>query len=119
VSAETQLRAALLAHAPLVAVVPAASISIDAVLPTAARPYIAFSKQSTTRDLGLGNALLGTTTTLDVQCIGNSRAQAIQVAELVVAALDAAGQPSEQASAGYDADNDIEAEVVTVNWITV
>lgn len=116
-SAESELRAALVAHAPLLAVVPSARISINAVDPEADRPYIAFSKQGVQRDLGLDSTVLGTISTIDVQCIGVNQEQCIAVAALVLAALAAAGQPSRQGSAGYDPDNDLPAEVVTVDWM--
>lgn len=118
-SAESELRDALLAHAPLLAAVPAARISIDAVSATAARPYIAFSKQLRTDDFGLDNTWLAAQSTIDIQCVGSSRANAIAVAELVRDALRIAGMPSERGSAGYDAENDLEVEIVTVDWFDV
>lgn len=118
-SAESELRDALVAHAPLIAVVPAARISIDAVLPTAAKPYIAFSKQQRGDELGLDGGLLAVQSTIDIQCVGSSRSNAIAVAELVRAALRAGGMPSDRGSAGYDADNDLEVEIVTVDWFDV
>lgn len=118
-SAESELRAVLLAHAPLTAAVPGARISIDAVMPTATRPYIAFSKQLRVDDNGLDNTLLGATSTIDIQCVGSSRANAIVVAGLVRDALRAGGMPSDRGSAGYDAENDLEVEIVTVDWFDV
>ena len=102
-SAESEVRAVLIAHAPLLAAVPSARISIDAVMPTATRPYIAFSKQQVAEDSG----------------IGSSRANAIVVAGLVRDALRAGGMPSDRGSAGYDAENDLEVEIVTVDWFDV
>ena len=118
-SAESELRAVLIAHAPLLAAVPATRISIDAVLPSATRPYIAFSKQQVTEDFGLDNTWLATQSTIDVQCVGASRANALVVAGLVRNALRAGGMPSDRGSAGYDAENDLEVEIVTVDWFDV
>lgn len=118
-SAESELRDALIAHAPLLAVVPAARISIDAVTVSAARPYIAFSKQQRSDDFGLDNTWLAAQSTIDIQCVGSSRANAIVVADLVRDALRTAGMPSERGSAGYDAENDLEVEIVTVEWFDV
>lgn len=118
-SAEADLRAALLAWPALVIKVPAARVSIDMLPADAVRPYIVFSKQSGTRDMGLGGALLASTDTIDVLCVGINRADSIAVAELVRAALDAIGQPSERSSAAYDADNDLEVEIVSTDWIAV
>lgn len=116
-SAESDLRAALLAHAPLVAAVPAARISIDAAAQDQPRPYIVFSVQTAEPTWGLGNALLGVVTSIDIQIVGRTRAESIAVRELVQDALLAAGWPWVRTTAGYDAENDIEAEVVSVNWM--
>ena len=72
-SAESELRAVLTGHAPLIAQVPATRISIDAVLPTVARPFIAFSKQQRSDELGLDGGLLAVQSTIDIQCVGSSR----------------------------------------------
>lgn len=117
-SAEADLRALLVAYAPLVAAVPVGCISIDSVDQGLARPYIAFSKQSAPPSFGLDNTLLGTITTIDIQCIGTSRLNAIAVRELVEAALLASGQGWVGATAAYDPENDLEVEVSTVDWVT-
>lgn len=116
-SAEADLRALLVANAALLALVPAARITIDAVDQNAARPYIVLSKQSATPIFGLDNTLLAETVQIDIQCVGLRRPQAIAVREAVQTALLAGGQPWVATSAGYDADNDIEVEVVSVNWL--
>lgn len=118
-SAESELRDALVAHAPLLAVVPAARISIDAVDVLASKPYIAFSKQLCTDDHGVDGTWLAAQSTIDIQCVGASRSNAITVAALVRDALRLAGMPSERGSAGYDAENDLEVEIVTVDWFDV
>lgn len=118
-SAESEARAALVAHAPLLAVVPATRISIDAVAQGETRPYITLVKQAEQRDLALDNTVLAVTTTLDVQCIGTDRPNAIAVADLVRAALAAAGMPSDRGGGAYDPENDLEVEVVTVDWFDV
>lgn len=116
-SAEAELRAVLTAHAPLMAVVPASRIAIDAVPQDGDRPFIAFSTQAAEPTFGLSNALLGTVTSIDIQIVGANRAQAIAIRELVQSALLAAGWPWVRSTAGYDAENDLEAEVVSVNWM--
>lgn len=118
-SAESELRAVLTGHAPLIAQVPATRISIDAVLPTVARPFVAFSKQQRSDELGLDGGLLAVQSTIDIQCVGSSRSNAIVVADLVRDALRAAGMPRDRGSAGYDAENDLEVEIVTVDWFDV
>ena len=117
-SAERTARRAHRYHAPLIAQVPP-RISIDAVLPTVARPFVAFSKQQRSDELGLDGGLLAVQSTIDIQCVGSSRSNAIVVADLVRDALRAAGMPSDRGSAGYDAENDLEVEIVTVDWFDV
>jgi hypothetical protein len=119
VSAESEVRDALVAHAALIAVVPAARISVDAVDQGGVRPYIAFASQGYSADLGLDNTLHATATTIDIQCIGSDRAEAIEVRDLVRAALSAAGLPSDRGSAGFDPEQGLEVEVVTVDWFDV
>lgn len=116
-STESDIRDVLLDSAALLAVVPAARISIDAVQAGLRRPYIAFSKQGSTHEHGLDNTVLGAITTIDIQCVGTNRENAISVGALVRNALRTAGMPSDRGSAGYDAENDLEVEVVTVDWI--
>jgi hypothetical protein len=118
VSVETDLRALLISHAPLTAVVPASRVRVDAMEQEMARPFIVFSRQGSAPIFGLGNALLGATDTIDIQIVGSTRSNAIAVRDLVQAALIASGQPWSATSSGYDEANDIEAEVVTVEWLT-
>lgn len=115
-SAESELRAALVADTTLLGLVPATRISIDAVAQGLTRPYIAFSKQATEVVYGLDGLAQARRTTIDVQVIGSSRSNAIAVRERVEAVLAAIGVPAENVSAGYDPDNDLEAEVVTIDW---
>lgn len=115
-SAESEVRDALLAHAPLLAVVPAARISIDAVDSGLLRPYIAFSKLQRSTELALDNTNLGSSTQIDLLCVGTNRANAIDVAELVRTALATAQMPSDRGAAAYDAENDLEVEIVSVDW---
>lgn len=118
-SAESELRAALVAHAPLLAVVPAVRISVDAVAQDLAKPYITFVKQGYAAHLGLDNTLLADVSTVDIQCVGTDRPNAIVVRDLVRTALQLAGLPSDRGTAGYDPENDLEVEVVTVDWFDV
>lgn len=118
-SAESELRTVLAGYAPLLAQVPAARICVDAVPQGLTRPYIAFSKQGGQDEVGLDNTLLAAVSTIDIQCIGTDRTNAIAVRDLVRDALRAAGMPSDRNSAGYDPENDLEAEIVTVDWFDV
>lgn len=122
-SVEADLRAVLVAHAPLTAVVPAARISIDVVPPGTPKPYIAFAKQNSAPEWASNNTRLGQIDTIDIQIVGGSpdlggRSTAIAVRELVEAALLAGGQPWAGVTAAYDDELNIEVEVVTVDWVT-
>jgi len=116
VSAAHDLQALLLADTALTAVV-GERIAIDQVEQGVERPYIVFSTQGVDKQLGLDGTLLGRITTIDIQCCGADRDDAITVADLVEVALAAASQDSDRGTTGYDADNGLEVEVVTVDWI--
>lgn len=125
-SAESQLRDVLVADAALLAGLGTVSgktaqqrICIDAVPQDFPCPYIVFSKQSTGDELGCDNTLLAELATIDVQCVGTNRSNAIAIRDLVRAALRNAGTPSDRGSAGFDAENGLEVEVVTVDWYVV
>ena len=117
-TAESELRALLLDNQALIATVPAPRISVDSVAVEQPRPYIVFSVQSGEPTFGLGNDLLAENITIDIQCIGVTRRNAVVVRELVKQALLDGGVPWSGTSSGYDPDADIEAEVITVNWLT-
>ncbi|RZI79483.1 MAG: DUF3168 domain-containing protein [Rubrivivax sp.] len=114
-SIEVDLRAALLASPTLVALV-SGRVCIDEVPEDAPRPYIVFAKQSGNVDRGLDGKVHHETARIDIQCVGESRSQGIQLADLVREALEAVDQPPDDFAAGYDPENDIEAEVVSVDW---
>src|SRR6185312_10189129 len=116
-SAEADLRAVLIAHAPLVAVVPAKRIAVDAADTETPRPFIIFTKENESPFFGIDNTLHAESVTLSVQIIGQTRENAITVRDLVKAALLAEGVPWSGGSGGYDPESDIEAEVLTVEWI--
>lgn len=88
-SAETDFRALLTGHAPLLAVVPAARIAQNGVDASAvAYPCIVFTS-SHAPTYGLNNTLLDDQVTFSVQCWGETSAQAASVAALVRDALAA------------------------------
>lgn len=116
-SAEVDLRAALLAWAPLVGLA-AGGVWIDEVDEEAPRPYVVFTKQSSRVERGLDGSIHSEATRFDVQCVGEGREQSLALADLVRQALEAVDQPPEDFAAGYDPENDIEAEVVSVDWWT-
>ena len=119
-SAESEVRAILVASASLLAALPAAAagVSVD-VTPdaNADRPFITFSKQYDRPIFGLDNTLLSRTQGIAIQVVGTDRANAIAVRELVENALLLAGLPWLDGAGGYDPDVDLEAEVLTVEWV--
>lgn len=125
-SAESDLRAVLIGDAALLAALGTVGgitadkrVCIDAVPQAFPRPYIVFSKQSGEDEVGTDNTLLAELATIDVQCVGSSRSNAIVIRDLVRAALRTAGVPSDRNAAGFDPENDLEVEVVTVDWYVV
>lgn len=115
-SAESECRAELIASAPLLALVPAKRICVDAVPQDFARPYIAFSKQRTKLANGLDNSEHARCVVLDLQVVGTSRANAIAVREQLEDTLRNAGVPIEDNGSAYDPELDLEVEVITVDW---
>lgn len=115
-SAESDVRDWLVAHAALLAVVPKTRIGWDAVDQDVPRPYIFLNKERDEPDWGLDNTLFGSDVTMSITCVGRNRAQGIEVANLVRAALVAADQPYDTGTAGFDPENGIEGEVVLVSW---
>lgn len=114
-SIEADVRAALLAWPALAALV-GDNVCIDEVPEDAPRPYIVFAKQSGNVERGLDGVVHHETARIDIQCVGQSRAEGIALAGLVREALEDVDQPPDDFAAGYDPDNDIEAEVVSVDW---
>jgi hypothetical protein len=122
-SADTDLRAELLAHAPLLALVGAPNrIAFDKVAQNTARPFVVLVRDEpieeyTTLDGRRVAALLQ----FQMQCVGDTRAQAEEVADEVEAALRAStrepeGIPCSGRSAGADPDLDLEIVNLTVEW---
>lgn len=125
-SAESDLRAVLVGNAALLAGLGTVAgktaqqrICIDSVPEDFPRPYVIFQKQATTDELGSDNTLLAELATIDIQCVGTNRSNAIAIRDLVRAALRAAGTPSDRGSAGFDPEVGLEVEVVTVDWYIV
>jgi len=115
-SAETDFRALLVAHAPLVAVVPAARIAQNGVDAAAvAYPCVVFVATHAP-DYGIDNTLLSDQVTFDVQCWGETSAQAASVAALVRAAIaaDADYLVTAEASA-FDSELELDGVALTVD----
>ncbi len=116
-SVEDDMRADLLAHAPLVALV--TKIAPDKVEQGQARPFIVYLVE---REPIYGLETLATTRyEFTFQCWGDTRAQAEAVADALEAALalattvDPSGIPTETRSTAFDPDTGLEAVNVTVD----
>jgi hypothetical protein len=117
-SVETDFRALLAAHAPLVAIVGTA-IALNAVPEGAAAPLVVYACTHN-RTLGLDNTLLGDQCTLQVQCWGTSALQADQIADAVVAAVATApaatGACVLDRATTFEPDLGLDGTLLTVEW---
>lgn len=122
-SAETDLRAELLAHAPLMALVGGAPnrIAFDKVPQGIARPFVVMVRQETETITTLDGVKHGGRVTFSIQCWGDTRAQAEETADAVEAALAAStrepmGIPIEDRASATEPEIDLEAVTLTVDW---
>lgn len=115
-SAESDFRAALLAHAPLVALV-GQRIAQNAIEQGQPAPYITFTA-SHAPEYGMGGALLGDVVTIEAQCWAKTAVQAAQVADAATASLALVDAAPTQRATGYDPELGLDAIVLTSVWIT-
>ena len=116
-SAEKDLGDAIQGHAPLVAIVGQA-VYLDEVPSDQAKPYVVYSRQTTRVERNLLGDIIDRRDIFDVQCVGTSRAQSLQIRALVEDAVVLAGHPPPEMPADYDPATDAEIESVTVEWWT-
>lgn len=114
-SAETDLRALLIA-APAVVALVSQRIAADRMEQGSARPFIVFNRTGTQRSKGLDGTVHGVLVTLELQCWAESRAMAEAVAEAAQSAIEQAFHTVENRSAGFDSDLDLECALLTVQW---
>jgi Protein of unknown function (DUF3168) len=118
VSIETDFRALLAGYAPLTALV-GSRIALNAVPAGMARPLVVFvTRHDLTHNL-IGD-VMADTCSVTVQCWDDSAATADAVADQVAAAVatappDAGAVIIDRAS-GYDAELDLHATLLTVEW---
>lgn len=119
-SVETDFRAALAAHAPLVALV-ATRISQDSVAEGSDYPLVVFGVNHN-RILGLNNALLSDQCAIAVQCWGETAASAAAVADAVIAAIAAsataitAGSVVTERATTADPEMGLDGVLLSVEW---
>lgn len=120
-SIEADFRATLVAHAPLIALVPAARIAQNAVDPGAVGAAVVFAATHN-RILGLDNTLLGDQCQIEVQCWAESAVAADALADAVVAAVATAPAASGACVTGrassFDPETGQDATLLTVEWWT-
>ena len=114
-SADTDLRALLAASSTITALV-ATRIVADRMEEGASRPFIVFSRVATEYQHGLNGSVLGARATFDVQCWADTRASAEAVANAVEVVLLANQRPVLSRVSGYDAELDLEATLLSVEW---
>ena len=117
-SVETDFRATLAAHAPLVALV-GSRIAQDAV-PEGAKPPLVVYAATHSRTLGLNGTLLADACTLQVQCWADTGAQASAVADAVTVALQTAPADSgacvTERATTFDPEMGLDGVQLTVEW---
>jgi hypothetical protein len=94
-TAAEELRAALLAYAPLVALV-GQRIRSDLAKEGDTPPVVIFRRFAIAKEYGLDNTVLATRETFQIECWGETRDKSSDVAELVIDALAAADLPIEE-----------------------
>lgn len=115
-SAETSLRALLVGNAGVTALV-GQRVAADRIEQSAARPFVVFTRTSSEPQLCLDGVVLKTRATIEVQAWADTRASASAVADAVIAAVrGATSQTVVDFSSSYDADLDLEAAILTVQW---
>ncbi|WKB52310.1 tail completion protein gp17 [Eleftheria terrae] len=113
-SAETDFRAALLAHPPLAALL-GDRIAANAISAKQPAPYVVFNS-SHEPQYGLDGTKHLDRVTFEVQCWATSQAAADAVADAVEAALAPAGGTLLSRSTAYDGELAMDAAVLTVEW---
>lgn len=114
-SMESDLRALLAAYAPLAALV-STRIAADRIEQGAIRPFVVFTRTGTETIQTLNGAVHANKATFDVQCWANTRTSAEAVADAIQDALVADARAIVGRASGYDADLDLEATVISVDW---
>lgn len=114
-SAETALRAALLA-APSVTALVGQRVVADRAEQGAPLPFAVFTRTATEPYTTIDGALLGSRTAIELQCWADSRASAEALADACQAAVRAANQLVVNRSASTDPNLDLQAAILAVEW---
>jgi hypothetical protein len=114
-SAETALRAALLA-APSVTAMVGQRVVADRAEQGAPLPFAVFTRTATDPYTTIDGALLGARTGIELQCWAESRAGAEALADACQSVIRSAGQLVVNRSASTDPNLDLQAAVLAVEW---
>jgi hypothetical protein len=115
-SAETEFRAALLAHAPLMAlVVDAKRIAQNAAADGVGTPCIVYGS-TRTPDFHLDNSAGATNVQFSVQCWDDTAAEASAIADAAVAALAAVQVVCTSRSTTFDDQLGLDGEELVFDW---
>lgn len=115
-SAEIQLRALLVASAPVTALV-GTRVSADRAEQGAIMPFVVFARTSTQPVQFLDGSVPLSQASIDVQCWAKTRAGADALADVVTTAIRGViRQTVPGRSAVYDSDLDVHGTILNVNW---
>jgi hypothetical protein len=111
----TALRALLVADAPLTALV-GTRIRANRAEQSDTRPFVVFTRVDTQNEFGLDGSRLASKQVFEVQAWADTRASADAVTAAIETVLIADDRAFVGPVDGYDADLDLEASSLTVDW---
>lgn len=111
----TDLRALLLADAGVTALV-GQKVASDRIEQGTVPPFIVFTQSNTEFSQGLDGTLLASRAVFDVQVWAATRLSADAVADACQAVFVTADRALLGRSSGYDAELDLEATTITIEW---
>lgn len=115
-SAETEFRAALIAHAPLMALLGSdARIAQNAVTPSIGTPCVVYGS-TRIPDFHLDDSAGATNVQFTAQCWGETASIAADVADAAVAALRAVSVVCTSRSTTFDEEIGIDGEELVFDW---
>ena len=114
-SAENELRSALLAASAVTALI-AQRVTADRAEQGTPLPFVVFTRTGSEPFVTVDNVLLATRVFFEVQAWSESRTEADAIAEACQAAIRSAGQQVTNRSASTDPDMDLQASILTVEW---
>lgn len=119
-SAETSLQALLVADAGIRTVLGDVDyderFAADRIEQDTGRPFGVYTRAATENFEGLGGDILAAKVTFELQLWADTRLDADELADACQTAIRAAGHAVTGRSSGYDAELDLEATVLTLEW---